>query len=556
MNILLLSTGGGGANILRSLKTLFERDVASVQQSDPAYAKRLRRAITTRFLDTNEFSLAQVPQEERVLIGASVTGGMGSRHSPEVAFRALDENRGDIERLMAKYAVVVLIGTGGKGTGAGTMLPLAQMARGLRKLVLPVFVRPSFERHEVDKRRYDHALQVGAAFDAARIRLIEILNDRAYSADDPQPQELVWERMNLPIARGLRGLVYVLWDLSQVDPSDLSILLAGPGRMRIGFAEVDPASAGDPNDTEIAEAVHGCWRNAYCVFSRPVGTSLICIQGDWSILADAKIKGGLAALALADTRGRSYNPLYARAFHAPKPWGVTAVFTEDTGVNEPIALDWTIDDAKPAGAREALSVVVQAPALARDADGSPPWRPSAALDQSTPAEPSSTAQIRAERRVAAPIESFWDFVKALTRSDDVALKIATGGPRADLPVDEATLRKLLGTAWFRAVFPLLSDAWRERMLDVLCGSEIPNHVLRYGRRDVHLARLTHSQVRDISATTLVQGAAGADLQLLLAIGQLWGEAAIGRLRFVDVQPPEKLRSLSSLFGLGSRSAGQ
>ena len=145
---------------------------------------------------------------------------------------------------MAKYSVVVLIGTGGKGTGAGTMLPLAQMARGQRKLVLPVFVRPSFERHEVDKRRYDHALQVAAEFDAARIRLIEILNDRAYSADDPQPQEVVWERMNLPIARGLRGLVYVLWDLSQVDPSDLSILLAGHGRMRIGFAEIDPAGAG------------------------------------------------------------------------------------------------------------------------------------------------------------------------------------------------------------------------------------------------------------------------------------------------------------------------
>jgi hypothetical protein len=46
--------------------------------------------------------------------------------------------------------------------------------------VLPVFVRPSFERHEVDKRRYDHALHVGLQFDEARIRLIEILNDRAY----------------------------------------------------------------------------------------------------------------------------------------------------------------------------------------------------------------------------------------------------------------------------------------------------------------------------------------------------------------------------------------
>ena len=188
------------------------------------------------------------------------------------------------------------------------------------------------------------------------------------------------------------------------------------------------------------------------------------------------------------------------------------------------------------------------------ADESRPWRPSVALDQSTPAEPSSTAQIRAERRAATPTESFWDFVKALTKSDDAALKIAAGGPRADLPVDEATVRKLLSTSWFRGVFPLLSDAWRERMLDVLSAGEIPNHLLRHGRHDVRLSRLTYSQMRDISATTLLQGAAGADLQLLLAIGQLWGDAAIGRLRFVEV-PGEKPRPLGALFGLGSRSAG-
>ena len=34
MNILLLSTGGGGGNILRSLKTLFARDVAIAQKTD------------------------------------------------------------------------------------------------------------------------------------------------------------------------------------------------------------------------------------------------------------------------------------------------------------------------------------------------------------------------------------------------------------------------------------------------------------------------------------------------------------------------------------------
>ena len=116
------------------------------------------------------------------------------------------------------------------------MFPLAQLARQHRRLVLPIFVRPSFERHEVDKRRYDHALNVIERFDAAGIRLIEILNDRGYTDASPQPQSLVWERMNLPIARGLRGLIYVLWELSQVDPSDLSVLFAGHGRLRIGLA--------------------------------------------------------------------------------------------------------------------------------------------------------------------------------------------------------------------------------------------------------------------------------------------------------------------------------
>jgi len=557
MNVLLLSTGGGGANILRSLKALFDRDVAGARQTDTAYAERLQRAVTTRFLDTNEFSLAQARPDERVLIGRATTRGLGSRHSPELALRALEESRHEVEQLMSAYAVIVLIGTGGKGTGAGTMFPLAQIARRLGKLVLPVFVRPSFERHEVDKRRYDHALQVVAAFDAAEIRLIEILNDRAYSADDPQPQEIVWERMNLPIARGLRGLLYVLWDLSQVDPSDLSILLAGPGRVRIGFAEVAPGAAGDPSDAEIAEAVHACWQNAYYAFSRPVGTSLICIQGDWTNLADAKIKGGLATLALADTRGRPYNPLYARAFATPKPWGVTALFTEFTGVHEPIALDWTIERALLAGAHDTAPI-----------DTVDVVAPAAAPAESTPEEPSLIANAPAggtepgpvsapsPYQPARPFTTVWDFVKALTRSDRLALEMAADAPPADLPIDSATIRKLLATSWFRTVFALLSDSWRGHMLDTLSADlVVPNHALRLGRHSVCLADLSYAQMREISAHNLVRGAAGADLQLLLSIGHLWGEPAFRRLRFVAVEPADSLR-LGSLFGLhGSRSAG-
>ena len=193
------------------------------------------------------------------------------------------------------------------------MFPVALMARQQKKLVIPIFVRPSFERHEVEKRRFDHALGVIRQFDEAGIRPIEILNDEGYLDSHPEPQSVVWERMNLPIARGLRGLIYVLSDLSQVDPSDLSVLFGGGGRLRIGFAEIHPSAAREPDDAQVQEAVRGCWENSYFAFAKPVGTSLVCIQGEWSNVVDAKIKSGLAALVSGRGGDEHYNPLYARA---------------------------------------------------------------------------------------------------------------------------------------------------------------------------------------------------------------------------------------------------
>ena len=295
MNILLLSLGGGGGNILRSVKALYRHDLSVAGQSDAAFAARLNGCVATRFADTNRFSLVDVMEEERVLIGAATTHHLGARHDPDVARRAFEESRDQIERLISGYSTVIIIATGGKGTGTGTMLPTALLARQQKKLVIPIFIRPSFERHEVEKRRYDQALEVSRQLDAAQIRFIEILNDRGYTDADPQPQAVVWERMNVPIARALRGLLYVLSDLSQVDPSDLSSLFAGPGRLRIGFSELDPPPGSDPSDEALAAAVQGCWDNAFSNFSEPVGTSLVCIQGSWSNVADAKIKSGLAA---------------------------------------------------------------------------------------------------------------------------------------------------------------------------------------------------------------------------------------------------------------------
>jgi cell division GTPase FtsZ len=557
VRLLLLSTGGGGGNILRSVKALFEQDLAVTEQADPRYAARLRAAVATRFLDTNEFSLTDVPPEERLLIGPRTTGRLGARHNPAVAREALAESQREVDALLRQHAIVVLIGTGGKGTGAGTMFPLAQLARQHRRLVLPIFVRPSFERHEVDKRRYDHALDVVDRFDAAGIRLIEILNDRGYTEASPQTQSAVWERMNLPIARGLRGLIYVLWELSQVDPSDLSMLFAGPGRLRIGFAGIDAPVGQEPADEEIDRAARQCWENPYYAFGKPPGTSLVCIQGEWSNVVDARIKGRLATLAMGGQGEAAYTPLYARAVHSPRPWGVTMLLAEHTGAHQPLDVDWSFARESQQTLREAGRVVGQDRPDARPADtvAAPADASPAVRVPSAPKPPAVVAATRGEpAKAVAPFASLLEFAVAVNRADPAALALAGAGP-GEIPLDGADVRRLLGTLWFRGVVPQLSADWQTRLFDALrVSAEIPNHAVRVGRQQTRVSELGHAQLREVAANRALPDAVRQDVELLAAIARAWGDDAIRQLQFRETAAPPATSGFSSLLhGLRTRA---
>jgi cell division GTPase FtsZ len=548
MNVLLLSAGGGGGNILRSVKAMFRRDLAVTQKSDAKYAERLRRSVVARFLDTNEFSLLDVPPDERLLIGATTTRRLGSGHNPDVARAALEESRAEVEALLSGFSVIVLIGTGGKGTGAGTLFPLAQIARAQHKLVIPIFVRPSFERHEVEKRRYDHAINVCGQFDAANIRLIELLNDRGYVDADPQPQSAVWERMNRPIARGLRGLLYVLSDLSQVDPSDLSVMFAGRGRLRIGFSEMDTSLGHEPTEDQVHDAVQGCWDNPYYSFGHRVGTSLICVQGEWSNVVDARIKGRFAALANGEAADATYNPLYARAPHVPKPWGVTAIFAEHTGTYPPLQIEWNVE-RRPVALPTTPAVVPVAVIAQQTRIEDEPSVPIIPSDLVQP-ELAAEAAARATQPSKCEFASLWEFARALNRSEPEALALARGGVDGRMTIDSTELRKLVTTFWVRSIFPRLSPDWRDRMLEVLVQNvAIPNYSLRQRRRTLHLSEATFEDLKQIVTETIFPDAIRSDLHLLIAVGTLWGEGALARFEFT--QDPEnglKPSRLGSLLG--------
>jgi hypothetical protein len=371
---------------------------------------------------------------------------------------------------------------------------------------------------------------------------MEILNDRGYAEDDPQRQSVVWERMNLPIARGLRGLLYVLWDLSQVDPSDLSMLFGGAGRMRIGFSELNPAAGQEPGDDDIKTAVRGCWENPYCAFTGVPGTSLVCIAGDWSNVTDGKIKGALASLALGASPDSPYNPLYARATSVPRPWGITTIFSEYTGTHAPLEIDWVGEKRAPWRVSVQSEDVLERPAVSALSD----VQEGAPVAAAPPAV-AITANIDPVRSRPA-FTSVWDFARAVNRSDPAALELAGNGGEPEVSIDAGELRKLVGTFWFRSVFPRLSTAWRRRMLDVLLEHvSIPDHVVRTGRRSVRLSELSLEQRRQLVAGAALPDEVRADLQLLVTVARFWGEEAANGFALRPVPEGVEPSGLASLL---------
>ena len=271
-----------------------------------------------------------------------------------------------------------------------------------------------------------------------------------------------------------------------------------------------------------------------------MGTSLVCIQGEWSNIADGRIKGRLATQAAGSAAESVDNPLYARAARAPRPWGVTALFAEHTGNHSPLEVDWPLDSRLPLPSMRP-STVKEATLVAPDL-GVPAPVPA-------PVNTQVAELVREEREAPASprFSTFWELCLGVNRRESAALAAAGNGATSEIPLDGTEIRKLLGTLWFRTVFAQFSREWRNRMLDVLSSTvPIPNHLVRSGRRTVRLNELTHEEITQLPTETILPETVRTDVQLLIVVGSLWTAEAITRFEFVDAPPVKASKRLFSL----------
>jgi hypothetical protein len=109
------------------------------------------------------------------------------------------------------------------------------------------------------------------------------------------------------------------------------------------------------------------------------------------------------------------------------------------------------------------------------------------------------------------------------------------------------LRKLVTTVWFRSVFACLSQSWRNRLFQVVTERlPLQNHVLRVGRHSAPLSEMSYAQLNDIVTRTDLPDVVRADVQVLTAVGRLWGEEALRHCQFCGAaSAPSRLDTLGT-----------
>ncbi|WP_101690242.1 cell division protein FtsZ [Dysgonomonas massiliensis] len=163
--IKVIGVGGGGGNAVNHMYNEGIHDVSFA------------------LCNTDNQALGQSPVDTRVQLGRKITEGLGAGNRPEIARKAAEESREDIERLLNDGTKMVFITAGmGGGTGTGAAPVVARIAKDMGILTVGIVTIPFvFEGRkkiiQALKGVEDIAHNVDALLVINNERLIDIYSD-------------------------------------------------------------------------------------------------------------------------------------------------------------------------------------------------------------------------------------------------------------------------------------------------------------------------------------------------------------------------------------------
>ncbi|CAF0745925.1 unnamed protein product [Didymodactylos carnosus] len=236
VSIKIFGIGGAGGNILDHL-------IRSGFPATRAYALNTDRAHLSRSLASNQ-----------LLIGKGVTAGLGTGKNPQRGLLAAQESEGIITEALAGADLVFLIGGLGKGTGAGALPFVAELAKKQKVMSFAIVATPfHFEGATAQKiaaealREIELAASATMTLSNEKIRF-QAGNDATDLAAFRLASESIYE-----VVVGIHELLAGEANIN-VDFSDFASYISGSKRALVARKSV-------PKDGDLLKAIGGMLTN-------------------------------------------------------------------------------------------------------------------------------------------------------------------------------------------------------------------------------------------------------------------------------------------------------
>lgn len=221
--IMVIGTGGAGCNSVNRLAK------AGIKGADLVA------------INTDKMHLMTISESvKKLLIGASLTRGLGAGGYPELGAKCADASREALEKVMDKADMIFLTAGMGGGTGTGSAPILAEIAKAKGAIVISIVTYPfALERARLQKA--DQGLE---NLKNQSDTLIVIDNNRLVQIVPNLPIDQAFNVSDEIIARAVRGITETITtpSLINLDFADVRAVMSNGGVSMIAVGEAKGTS--------------------------------------------------------------------------------------------------------------------------------------------------------------------------------------------------------------------------------------------------------------------------------------------------------------------------
>lgn len=178
-------------------------------------------------INTDKLHLDSISCEKKVLIGKTLTRGLGAGGSPEVARKAAEIDREILQELLADKNFVFLTAGMGGGTGTGASPIVAEVAKEAGAIVVAMVSFP-FEAERIRRKRAAEGIE---ALRDVTDTVIVLENDKLLKYAGNLPVNDAFKTMDMLIASTILGIAETITkpSLVNLDFADLKAVMAEGG---------------------------------------------------------------------------------------------------------------------------------------------------------------------------------------------------------------------------------------------------------------------------------------------------------------------------------------